>query len=964
VSWHPVIQQGEHGTITASQPQYRPSRSAAGFLSVERPARELTLGKNFFRNLSVQSKVTVLILGIAAVILLLFFSLSIMFQTRTMKNAMVADLAVLARSIGDQEVGSTALHNYESIDLLLGILKENKDIERGVVYHQDMRVFAVFGQDSSVSPVPKPPADGRPVSAFFRSDSTYRLGVLQPIDSDQGVIGYLYVVSNLASLKTRLLKTSLFLGGVMGLLLVATYLVARRLQRTLYEPLFKLANTAREITEFGDYSVRVDRSRKDEIGNLVGNFNTMLEAIQARDNELHQHRHNLELLVEERTEELRKRRDEAVASAQAKAEFLANMSHEIRTPMNGVIGVISLLQDAPLPDEYRRLLGTAIKSADSVMYVINDILDFSKIDAGILEFEAIPFDLRELLDETVSLFVDAVNTRKLDITSFIPLDVHCFVEGDPARLRQILNNLVNNAVKFTPVGQIVLKVEHIETQGDKQLLRFSVSDSGIGIAEKVLPSLFEKFTQADGSTTRQYGGTGLGLNVCKQLVELQGGDIGVYSQEGEGSEFWFTLQLAMTPVSEIPTICRGLEGKRILVVDDNTVNMEVIEHYLSPCNVSVSSFKSGRYALRFLEENVEAGRPIDMVLIDHYMPEMDGPELATRIREEYGRQAPELFMLSSGSLGAQKAFLAGFKDVIYKPVRLNQLYDTLAGRAISRAKSLEERYQSQQVPMLQGRVLLVDDEPINRKVARAILEKLGLETETALNGRKAVELLEKSHYDVVLMDLQMPEMDGYEATEYIRSREGGTPEGRVTIIAMTANALESTRAKCLAVGMDDYISKPIKPEALAERLRPYLGGPGTTVSPGGGTTAASEHETGQQDMIWDPERSLQFVGGDKELLVDLTRIFLERNEVMLQNLEDSIQSRDPARLDDAAHTYKDAVNHFWAEPIRDIALELEMKGKDGDTTGAGELLARLESLSQTLVLELNKFIESGQADGK
>ena len=914
---------------------------------------------NYFRNLSVQTKVTYLILGIAAVVLLLFFTLSIIFQTRTLKNNMVADLAVLARSIGDLEQESAELRNFGSIDLLLGVLKENKDIERGVVYHPDMKVFAVFGDDPSSSPAPRPATQGGAVSEFFLDHATYKLGVLQPINSRQGIIGYLYVVSNLAGLKSQLLNTALFLGVAMGLLLLAAYVVARRLQRTLYEPLFKLANTARDITEFGDYSVRVDRSRKDEIGNLVDNFNTMLEAIQARDNELHQHRHNLELLVEERTEELRKRRDEAVAAAQAKTEFLANMSHEIRTPMNGVIGVISLLKDAPLTDEYRRLLGTAVKSADSVMYVINDILDFSKIDAGILEFEAIPFDLRELLDETASLFVDAVNTRKLDITSFIPLEVHSYVEGDPARLRQILNNLVNNAVKFTPQGQIVLKVELIEIKGDKELLRFSVSDTGIGIPEKVIPRLFDKFTQADGATTRQYGGTGLGLNVCKQLVELQGGDIGVYSQEQEGSEFWFTLQFKMTPASEIPVLCDGLEGKHVLVVDDNTKNMEVIEHYLSGCDVSVSSFKSGRYALRFLEENIEAGRPVDMVLIDHYMPEMDGLDLAAMIREEYGSQAPELFMLSSGSLGAQKAFLAGFKDVIYKPVRLGQLCDTLAGRVVSRAKSLEEKNRDDTAARLSGSVLLVDDEPINRKVARAILEKFGLQTDTAMNGIKALEMLENKTYDIVLMDLQMPEMDGYETTDAIRQKEGVDPEHRITIIAMTANALESTRAKCLAGGMDDYISKPIKPEALAERLRPYLGGD----TQGRLEIELEVGHTGgkpEAEMIWDPERALQFVGGDKSLLVDLTRIFLERNGGMLQALEDSIQAKDPAGLDDAAHTYKDAVNHFWAEPIRDIALELELKGKGGNTAGAGELLTRLEEMSAVLARELSSFVESAQ----
>jgi len=915
---------------------------------------------SFFRNLPVQSKITLLILAISGTALLLFSTLSVAYQVRTLRDSTVDKLTLLTRSVSVISTDQPDSPDRSAAELLLGFLKEDEEIELAVLYRNNDEVFGLYNKSSYALPLTLPKKVKESGHNFFRQDGTYKLKVFLPIFEQNEPIGMLYAVTNLNKLKKRVYKIVFVLLIGMIFFFLAAFFVSRRMQRTIYEPFFNLGRTAREITEFGDYSVRVDRPSRDEIGDLIGNFNMMLDAIQERDNELHQHRHNLELLVEERTEELSRRRDEAVAAAQAKTEFLANMSHEIRTPMNGVIGAISLLKDAPLPDEYRRLLGTAIKSADSVMYVINDILDFSKIDAGVLEFESIPFDLRELMDETASLFVDSVNTQKLDVICFVPLDVHCLIEGDPARLRQILNNLVNNAVKFTPEGQIILKVERIEIKDDKQLLRFVVTDTGIGISENVIPRLFDKFTQAEESTTRQYGGTGLGLSVCKQLVELQGGDIGVNSVENRGSEFWFTLQFAMVPASEIATPCTGLENKRILIVDDNEINIEVIEHYLSVCQVAVSSFRNGKYALRFLEQNFGDDKPFDKILIDHYMPEMDGIHLATAIKEKYGEQGPEMYMLSSGSMGAQSAFLAGFKDVIYKPVRLHQLYDTLAGRTISRARSIKERWQSTPVSTLKGRVLLVDDEPINRKVAQAILEKFGLETDTAVNGQKAIDLLETNDYDVILMDLQMPEIDGYEATEKIRQREIKQSARRVTIIAMTANALESTKARCFEVGMDDYISKPIKPELLAARLSPWL-------SPGDSEVATNEkedlqHEQNKHDtsLTWDRERSLQFVGGDSTLLNDLTRLFLERHDLLLRNVEDAIYAGDPALLDDAAHTYKDAVNHFWAESLRELALELEMKGKSGDMSGSRELFARLDLMSEKLIDELNQFIRGGQ----
>ncbi|MBT8361209.1 MAG: response regulator, partial [Deltaproteobacteria bacterium] len=813
--------------------------------------------------------------------------------------------------------------------------------------------YSVVGRDNS-----------EPLSGAFENDGhhivwdggTFKLSVFHSINLDDKQIGTMYVVSNLNRFKKQLYNTSIVLIISMIFVLFAAQFIVRRMQQRITQPVFNLAKTARQISELGDYSARVQRSSEDEIGDLIDDFNTMLNAIEVRDSELNQHRHNLELLVQERTEELRKHRDEALAAAEAKTEFLANMSHEIRTPMNGVIGVLSLLKEAPIDEEHRRLLGTAARSADSLMFIINDILDFSKIEAGMVEFESIPFDLRELMEETVALYIDAVNSKNIDLNCFVPLDVHCFVEGDPTRLRQILTNLVSNAVKFTSQGEVTLKVELIEKRENKQLLRFSIVDTGIGIAEKSLPHLFEKFTQADGSTSRKYGGTGLGLSVCKQLVELQGGDIGVHSQVDRGTEFWFTLQIGMIPASDIFLPCDKLDGKRVLIVDDNATSRMILEHYLTACKVTTSSCESGEQALDLIKRESDGRGSFEIILIDYFMPAMNGKQLADAIKSLNPMDISSgLFILSSGGMLAEPLEHADIEAVIYKPIRRNQLYDVLArANGVKKSSKLPGSIPKH-LPVLSGRVLLVDDEPINQKIAGATLERFGLQTDKASNGVEALRLLDKHLYDLVLMDIQMPEMDGYEATEIIRAREARTGHKRVTIIAMTANALESTRARCLETGMDDFISKPIKPDLLAKRLSPWLEDVKTD-DPDVDIFVGQKFGAMQSQKIWDRQRALQFVDGEQDVLYDLIILFLQRKDTLLQAVEAAVNAGDPVLLDDAAHAFKGAVNHFAAAPLRHIAQELEKKGKNGDMIGSRELVKTLADLTERLAVKLRNSV--------
>ncbi len=778
----------------------------------------------FLNDVPIQRKMTLLGLASTGTALILFLALTVFFQVRILQGVMADHLEVLAEVMSRVGPDQEGLRTWNHAAELLGALEVDQDIEVAAILGRDQQVAAAYARnDQGLDNLPLSEMSPGQGTRLIMADGVFKLHFYRPVvhNADQ-VTGIVLVVSMLRIQKQVILTTLMLACGV-GFFLLITHRATRRLQRSITEPVSRLAATARRIAELGDYSVRVEQSGRDEIGGLIEHFNSMLDAIQVRDSELHQHRHNLELIVEERTEELRRRRDEALAASQAKTEFLTNMSHEIRTPMNGVIGVLSLLNDAPLTDEYRRLLETAERSADALMRIINDILDFSKIDAGMVEFESIPFNVCELVEEVASLYVDVVSNGAIDLLCYVPPEISCSVEGDPTRLRQILTNLVSNAVKFTRQGQVFLGAELIELVDQKQLLRFVVSDTGIGIPDHLMPRLFEKFTQADGSITRNFGGTGLGLSVCKQLVELQGGDIGARSREGEGAEFWFALQFKTDGESFCQKMDTELSGLQILIVDDNASSRMIFESYLTAAGAQVSSCGSGQEVqARFFQDPTGAAVP-DAVLIDHQLADSNGADLASMIRNHCPKNMPRLVAIVSGTVNSEQIRQEGFQAVVHQPVRRRQLLEVLTGHgSVKRAEGVVEQGGYAPRTRLSGAVLLVDDEPINQKVAQAILERFGLAVQTASHGKEAIELVRHGDYDVILMDIQMPEMSGYEATELIRAEEQRSRRRRSRIVAMTANALKSTRMRCLQSGMDDFISKPIKPEMLAERLRPWL----------------------------------------------------------------------------------------------------------------------------------------------
>jgi signal transduction histidine kinase/PleD family two-component response regulator len=525
----------------------------------------------------------------------------------------------------------------------------------------------------------------------------------------------------------------------------------------------------------------------------------------------------------------------AQAANQAKSEFLANMSHEIRTPMNGVIGMAELLLDGPLNTQQRDCAKTIRDSARALLTVINDILDFSKIEAGKLEMEVSPVDVRDLAEDVARLIAAQAHAKGLEVTAHIDPAVPDLVKGDPGRLRQVLVNLCGNAVKFTHEGEVALDVKVAANDAGSTTLRFEVRDTGIGIPANRLDNLFKPFSQVDTSTTRRFGGTGLGLSIVRRLAEIMGGEAGVDSREGLGSTFWFTARLATVGATTEATAPRSrmpgaLRGRRVLAVDDNATNRKVLKMQLQRCGIEGVCVGSAGMALTAMTEAGQAGRPFEVALIDHQMPDCDGAELGRRINADPHLNSTRLVLLtSSGQHGEEQHFAAlGFAGFLLKPVAQRDLVDCLQLVLSVSAEDWHMRTQSivnrHHIGVQRGRekrrILLAEDNVVNEKVACRTLEKLGYRVDAVRNGREAVTAWETGRYDLILMDCQMPELDGYEATREIRSRESGGQH--IPIVALTAHAMKDDDLKCKTAGMDDYITKPIDRELLDSCLERYL----------------------------------------------------------------------------------------------------------------------------------------------